>query len=383
MAINYNTIQLSGTGSLVNEELTNGATLTITKTGGVQDITSSLTPHGTQTLLLFEVANGLSNQVPGLNKSDFALYDAGGVKLNTVYSTTNFGFLLPKGTYNSGTFTIATDLPTIPANTLRIRAIGVKKSGGTMVELDGAGAPVYNNKYSFEFREYPSEPYFATPDNSVFDLTDEFTISAWVRPHELQPPADECIIDKSTGAIGANAGNGWALYHDNNVPGLMSFDLKNGGVRERLQVSDIPATDIWYHVAVTYESSNAKMYINSVEKDDLTTPFASLGTNTQDVIVGASTTGGTANYSGSLQNVSIFSVAFNQTEINELYGGGNPPDLNNHSQVANGIAWWQFGGNGESGSFAANWTELNCFNNAQYVMTSANVLETDRITDTP
>ena len=111
MALDYNTIQLSGTGSLVTEELTNGATLTITKTGGVQDITGSLTPHGTQTLLLFEVANGLSNQVPGLNKSDFALVDAGGVKLNTVYSTTNFGFLLPKGTYNSGTFTIATDLP--------------------------------------------------------------------------------------------------------------------------------------------------------------------------------------------------------------------------------------------------------------------------------
>ena len=61
MAINYNTIQLSGTGSLVNEELTNGATLTITKEGGVQDITSSLTPHGTQTLLLFEVANRSSS----------------------------------------------------------------------------------------------------------------------------------------------------------------------------------------------------------------------------------------------------------------------------------------------------------------------------------
>ena len=125
------------------------------------------------------------------------------------------------------------------------------------------------------------------------------------------------------------------------------------------------------------------MYINSVEKDDLTTPFASLGTNTNSVFVGASTAAGTNFYSGSLQNISIFNVAFNQTEINELYNGGNPPDLNNHSQVANGIAWWQFGGNGESGSFAANWTELNCFNNAQYVMTSANVLETDRITDTP
>ena len=41
------------------------------------------------------------------------------------------------------------------------------------------------------------------------------------------------------------------------------------------------------------------------------------------------------------------------------------------------------GGNGLSGSFSGNWTELNCFDNASYIMTSANVLETDRIEETP
>ncbi len=259
------------------------------------------------------------------------------------------------------------------------------RNGTRAPEITGGSIPPagYNNLYSFEFREYPSEPVFSTPDNSAFDIVDEFTISAWVRPHELQPPSDEVIIDKSTGTIGANAGNGWALYHDNNVPGLMSFDLKNSATRFRLQTSNIPATDIWYHVTVTYESSTAKIYINSVEEDSLVTSFPSLGTNSNPVVVGAGSPGGTANYSGSLQNISIFSVAFDQTEIDELYNSGTPTDLNDHSQIANGIAWWQLGGNGESGSFAANWTELNCFNNAQYVMTSANVLETDRIEETP
>ena len=40
------------------------------------------------------------------------------------------------------------------------------------------------------------------------------------------------------------------------------------------------------------------MYINGVEEDSLTTSFATLGTNTQDVIIGATTPAGTANYSG-------------------------------------------------------------------------------------
>lgn len=251
-------------------------------------------------------------------------------------------------------------------------------------ELPSSGSsPSYNNQYSFEFREYPSEPYFSTPDQSVFDLTSLFTISAWVRPHELQPPNDEVIIDKSTGNLGANSGNGWGLYHDNNVPGLMSFDLKNSNNRFRLQASNIPSTDIWYHVLVTYGSQVAKMYINGVEEDSLTTSFGSLGTNTQDVIIGATTPSGTANYSGSLQNISIWNVAMNQSEIDEIYNLGTPTDLNNHSQVTNGIAWWQMGGNGLSGSFSGNWTELNCFDNASYTMTSANVLETDRIEETP
>ena len=120
----------------------------------------------------------------------------------------------------------------------------------------------------------------------------------------------------------------------------MSFDLKNSNTRFRLQASNIPSTDIWYHVLVTYESQVAKMYINGVEEDSLTTSFASLGTNSQEVIIGATTPSGTANYSGSLQNISIWNVAMNQSEIDEIYNLGTPTDLNNHSQVANGIAWW-------------------------------------------
>lgn len=309
------------------------------------------------------------------------------------------GIVIPQGN-SSFEFTPSTSIP-IPD--VIIRGAGdcsvTYVDGATTINITpeelnqsvipGATPPTppagYNNQYSFEFRgnQYVNEPYFSTPDNSVFDLTDEFTISAWVRPHEVDPPADEVIIKKSTGNPGQSAGNGWALYHDNNSTGFMSFDLKNGGTRFRLQASNIPAGDVWYHVTVTYESSTAKMYINSVEEESLVTSFPSLGTNTNSVFVGTSTAAGSFFYSGSLQNVSIFSVAFDQTEVDELYNGGTPDDLNDHSQVANGIAWWQLGGNGESGSFAANWTELNCFNNAQYVMTSANVLETDRIEETP
>ena len=320
MALDYNTIQLSGTGSIVTEELTNGATLTITKTGGVQDITGSLTPHGTQTLLLFEVVDGLSNQVPGLNKSDFSLVDAGGVKLNTVYSTTNFGFLLPKGTYNSGTFTIATDLPTIPPNTLRIRAIGVKRSGTNMVELDGAGAPIYNNQYSFEFNGVDSR--FPLNNDPAFNLIDSFTISAWIKPETKDPPDDGAIIDKSTGTIGSSGGQGWSLYHDDFNPGGVAVDFKRNPSRMTLRSSNI-SSGTWHHVAATWDKGTGSLYVDSIEEDNDEAVFATLGVNSQDIMIGTTTDLEPSNndYTGSMQNLSIFTVALNQTEIDELYNG--------------------------------------------------------------
>ena len=48
--------------------------------------------------------------------------------------------LLDNGEFNSGEVTIASNLPTIPANTLRIRASGVKSSATNMVQIDGDGS---------------------------------------------------------------------------------------------------------------------------------------------------------------------------------------------------------------------------------------------------
>jgi len=138
MAINFTSAQLVGTGSLITEECTSGAFINITKIGGVHDENTYLTPGGTITYLVFDIEG--SNTVPGLDNANFTLYDTNGIKLHTAYSTTNFAYVLPRGTYSSGQITIASDLPTIPANTIRLRASGLKPSAVPMVEVDGDGS---------------------------------------------------------------------------------------------------------------------------------------------------------------------------------------------------------------------------------------------------
>ena len=140
MAINFTSAQLVGTGSLITEELDSSAYIKFTKVGGTHDEKTTLTPGGTITYVTIDVVGGGSNTVPGLNKSNFTLFDTNGIKLHTAYSTTNFAYVLPRGTFNSGEVTIASSLPTIPANTLRIRAVGIKSSGDTMVQIDGDGS---------------------------------------------------------------------------------------------------------------------------------------------------------------------------------------------------------------------------------------------------
>ena len=139
MAINFTSAQLLGSGSFITEEIDSGAFIKFTKVGGTHDENTTLTPGGTISYITIDVDDGGSNTVPGLENSNFTLKDTNGVSLHTAYSTTNFAYVLPRGTFNSGEVTIASNLPTIPANTLRIRAVGIKSSAINMVEIDGDG----------------------------------------------------------------------------------------------------------------------------------------------------------------------------------------------------------------------------------------------------
>ena len=255
--------------------------------------------------------------------------------------------------------------------------------------------PSYNNQFSFLFDPglppYPTPgilPRFSTPQNAGLSPTNNFTLSVWVKPLISDPPDDGTIFDN------ANSSNGYILMHDDfNGPsgpnGRWNFQIqKSGQGVERIRTNISPIANTWQNVLAVFSDGTGSIYVNGVKRGSGSFGSSTtIGVNTtQDPYVGTSqgTSAGTIDpYSGSLQNMSLWNTAFTQAEINELYNGGTPTDLNEHTQVLNGIAWWQFGGNGESGSFAGNWTELNCFNNAQYPMTSTNMVLADQVADVP
>tara|TARA_Y100000361_G_C10845204_1_gene181560 strand:+ start:37 stop:459 length:423 start_codon:yes stop_codon:yes gene_type:complete len=125
----YTSAQLQGSGSLITDAIDSSTTFKVTKTGGDQIV-----------YLTFDVDNGGSTTVPGLNKTIFSTTDGSGNKIFPAFSTTNFAYVLNKGTYDSGDITFAANMPTIPANTLRARIVGFPSNANTFLTI-GPGVP--------------------------------------------------------------------------------------------------------------------------------------------------------------------------------------------------------------------------------------------------
>ena len=120
----YTSAQLQGSGVIITDAIDSSTTFKVTKTGGDQIV-----------YLTFDVEGGGSTTVPGLNKTTFTTTDGSGNKIFPAFSTTNFAYVLSKGTYDSGDITFAADMPTIPANTLRARIVGFPASGDTFLTI--------------------------------------------------------------------------------------------------------------------------------------------------------------------------------------------------------------------------------------------------------
>ena len=250
--------------------------------------------------------------------------------------------------------------------------------------------PSYNNQFSFLFDSIGAQPEdkpeFKRNVTLALSPINNFTISAWVKPKIQDPPVnDMCIFDNIAST------RGFTLVQDNIGDGAWCLLCKKSGQNTlRARSSADPIKDTWQNVIGVFSDGTGSIYLNgNFEGDDNFNSSTEVGRNNlQPITIGAtSQTSSIATrepYSGSLQNISLWNIAFTQAEINELYNGGTPTDLNEHSRKIDGLAWWQLGGNGESGSFdGTNWTELNCFDNSQYSISSLDMVFADQISDVP
>tara|TARA_R110002020_G_scaffold258734_1_gene472558 strand:- start:28 stop:831 length:804 start_codon:yes stop_codon:yes gene_type:complete len=239
----------------------------------------------------------------------------------------------------------------------------------------------FSNTYSMAFDG--SDDYVDCGNNSSLQPTSGITLSAWfmIPAGSLHYSSDTLISQDHTGYAGTHNGYSMDCTIASNGYLYYQFYLENGTALTRV----VGATnsggtppyvgDTWYHLCGTWDGSDMVLYINGVSLGTVafTGPItynASIST-----LIGKRRTG--INWLGSIDEVSLFNVGKNSSEVTAIYNSGIPTDLTGETGLA---GWWRMGdGATWDGS---DWSIPDASSNSN-TGASENMDEADRVADVP
>ncbi len=117
--------------------------------------------------------------------------------------------------------------------------------------------------------------YVQVPFDPAINPTGPFTAEAWLQP-SVVPAGLTAVMayghleNPAAPALGGNR-SGWLLYQDDgSSSGGSGFNLRmynHDGINRALTLTggDVPTGGTWYHVAVSYDGTNAFLYFNGVQ----------------------------------------------------------------------------------------------------------------------
>lgn len=189
---------------------------------------------------------------------------------------------------------------------------------GQLVGMSTTTSPV-TGKIGQAFKLNGSTQYVSVGPGTVSSLTNNFTISAWVKPNSLSGIRRIVGVSNVSSVNGFGFGtNGEKLRFTTN--GVLDYDTSS--------TNDIKlATSTWVHVAVVFDSANdATFYINGTAVE--TVAGASPATANADdpiYIGGARTGGGTLNelWNGVIDDVRIYNYTLSYKDITQIYAAGS------------------------------------------------------------
>ncbi len=172
-----------------------------------------------------------------------------------------------------------------------------------------------------------------------------WTVEAWVNPSSIPPSLPN---SRRTIAGGVSDCLDWGIAMQEGVFGVVI--RQPGGCTDTIR-SPIPAvTNTWYHIAGTCDGVTATIYVNGEKKGSGPVERGYLGTLSGTRIGGEVCCGGN-NFPGLIDEVSIYSRALSETEIQTIFTAGSAGKC---QKAAPGglIAYLPFNGNAidESGN---------------------------------
>ncbi len=159
-----------------------------------------------------------------------------------------------------------------------------------------------------------SNDYLTVPHNAALNLNGgDFTLEAWVYPEATNPGS---ILLKGLGGLNQDAED----YHFLVVNSKIYLSIgKAGTFSEAYSATTSVTLNSWNHLAVSYNSSTrvATFYLNGIEDGSETFSGTFFSTDTNDLYIGRQGAGGGGYFSGSLDEIRLWSEARSQEQIQD------------------------------------------------------------------
>ena len=238
------------------------------------------------------------------------------------------------GTFNSSTGQIDLSATSIGSHIITYTVNGVQ-SGQTV----GVTAVPYASTSSFTFDGV--DDYFDT-SLSALSSVNQFSISMWLKQTDIT--AQNYYM--SIGTI--SSGNFVEIYSWQSRLYLEGSLIPS----PRYAFIDLPSSVVnntWFHLTLTFDSSvsaqadRIKAYFNAVNEGNIpaiSTSFANNGA----LKIGDTDRGSKPNFSGNMDEVSIWNTTLSQDAVTEIYNSGAPNDLTTLTNASNTNlkAWYKF-----------------------------------------
>ena len=191
----------------------------------------------------------------------------------------------------------------------------VSGTKGSAVTLGATGLVPSDSGSAVSFTDDATNAVVDLGNNYKFSGTASFSVEAWFKSTNLSPTGGSNHI------IGAYDGTkGWRLVCLG--AGINKFYFArydSGGGLDAATGTTVASTGTTYHVVVTYDGSNIKLYVNGALEatTSSTRSITAAGTNLK---IGASVTG-VGSMIGTLDDISIYNTALSASTVAAHYAG--------------------------------------------------------------
>jgi hypothetical protein len=155
--------------------------------------------------------------------------------------------------------------------------------------------------------------------NSVFDMTKGLTIAAWIKRTSATNYGHP-VLRPTTDSGWTNPYISYALEYEALSDTIM-LCLGYADDTYNYTKGAAPGNNVWFHVVGTYDGVNRKMYINGTQEQSESETRALKSTKAK-LYMGAENTSKAYPFKGTIDEVAVFNVALNESDINTVMTQG-------------------------------------------------------------